>query len=217
VKNRSRLPTKSGVLELLPRTVGSLAKAVRAIKGFSVELLIADWQSTDWPLDSWVYKKVGKLPTLILPVRDEFFSRGKGLNLAAKVSHGEMLFFTDADVLIPADMLTRIMACKAKNQACFPICWREDFPFDREKGRWITWGYGLCAVTREVWKKVGGWKEWSSWGGEDLMFFKKVVQVVGKRGINRPRVLGLIHQWHPHGVGSYQKPDSWHWKQERSK
>ena len=52
IKNRSRLSIDDNELLLFPNCVKSIVESTR--KHPDCELVIADWQSEDWPLVEWV-------------------------------------------------------------------------------------------------------------------------------------------------------------------
>jgi hypothetical protein len=68
--------------------------------------------------------------------------------------------------------------------------------------RYIGTGYGLCAVTRTMWKEAEKWQEWSSWGGEDNVFKSRLV----KKGYEmyRDKYPDFIHIDHPRDYNVYK-------------
>ena len=63
LKNRSRIST--AVRRTLPVPEKSFETLARAAESFaptaSVEIVVADFESTDWPLDEWLAQQAGKL------------------------------------------------------------------------------------------------------------------------------------------------------------
>ena len=238
VKNRSlvKYSSKSGkskmdILHLFPKMVESLADAVKIPQlhppilqpgdrqsdvpaEYKVELSITDWRSDDWPLEEWIYEKAGDLPVVLNHINDEYFSRGKGLNIAAKNSRGTKLFFCDADILTPREFIKFALS---DNRCLFPICMDEKTGWAGVMGGSI-YGYGICVLTKDIFDKIGPWPEWTSWGGEDNVMWNRANKGLrSAREIWRNKFEGLIHQWHPKRREHYERPDRWHWDKSGGK
>jgi hypothetical protein len=157
------------------------------------ELVIADWQSNDWPLVDWVQQAASPVPTRLVTVEDHPFSRGKGCNVAATMAKGDALLFLDADCLLCASLIERGLECVRQGKAYFPIVFSFDGP-EHGGGWWSDGGYGVCLLDNETYRLSGGWPEYNSWGNEDLDFFNRICSLVEAA---RERVPGFCHQWHP--------------------
>ena len=79
LKNRSRVPSEAGLLELFPNCVRSLAKLHEKV--VPIELVVADFHSDDCPLAEWLVKEAGPMPCRRLDISGSF-SRGRGMNEA---------------------------------------------------------------------------------------------------------------------------------------
>jgi glycosyltransferase involved in cell wall biosynthesis len=182
--------------------VESIAKSV---PDGEIELVVTDWMSTDWPIREWIDEAVDTAFSLkIVDIKKEWFSRGYGLNLAAEHAKSDILFFTDTDIIMTEEVLEdAIVQCSA-GKAFYPIC-RHDVDHSDHDG-WIDCGYGICAVTRDMWIKVGKWKEWSSWGGEDDAFYYGVRD---NFEVHRRRYEGFLHMDHPKPMDVYEKQDKY--------
>jgi hypothetical protein len=190
VKNRSLVATDSGVLRLFPKCVESIVAAHTAID--DLELVVADWESDDWPLDQWLPDAVTTL-ALQLVQMEGGFSRGRGLNAAARAASGDMLFFTDADCLICPLVIEKSVRYMREGKAFFPVLYSFDGP-DHCGGWWRHSGYGNATVTRDTYQHAGGWPEYDKWGKEDDDFYERVS---GVASVVREEVPGFFHQWHP--------------------
>ena len=159
------------------------------------ELVVADWGSTDCADARWLSRALEHakmdVTTICLP-GDVLFSRGVGLNRAANTAQHDDLFFIDTDMLIPQSVFDRAREVLRSGSAYFPICWSYSDP-GHTKGRWRVNGKGIAAVTRDVWRKAGGWPEFHQWGSEDRMFYDAVQKLVP---VVRENTKGLFHQWH---------------------
>ena len=117
VKNRSIVRCEHGELKLFPNCVDSIIRARGAIP--ELELIVADWESNDWPLEQWLYEAAGPVPVQIVRMSGTF-SRGRGLNAAAAAAHGEFLFFLDADALVSESVLRSGISAMQEGKAYFP-------------------------------------------------------------------------------------------------
>src|SRR3954471_21299859 len=91
LKNRARVAHDGRVLTLFPNCVRSLAEAASAIREVgSIELVVADFHSDDWPLSEWLAAAAGALPVRVVPV-DGAFSRGRGINRAVTEAASDQL------------------------------------------------------------------------------------------------------------------------------
>lgn len=196
IKNRSKVHRRSLVLNLFPLCIESIVKSAPSFDG-SIELVVADYSSDDLPLSDWLHKAVNgfvlKIETLS---KEKPFSRGEGLNTAARASSGKTLFFLDADMIVCPAVLQRAREVAEKGEAYFPICWSFKTP-DHNSGWWRKSGFGNCALSYKVFQSVGGWDQFPTWGAEDALLRKRVEN---KTSIVREEVDGFQHQWHPNGL-----------------
>ena len=192
LKNRSRVNHEKRRLELFPNCVRSLVEAAANIAaGELIELVVADFGSDDWPLVEWLPQRIGNLAYQIISVPGPF-SRGKGLNIAAKYAKSEQLFLCDADILFETVALQRALAVLGQGQVWLPVC-----RYLNEVGEPVFWqdlGYGLVALSREIFELAEGVPEFESWGGEDEIL-RDALATCAKSV--RERSQGLYHQWHP--------------------
>jgi glycosyltransferase involved in cell wall biosynthesis len=193
IKNRSRLQVDGHELRLFPHCVASIVAAVPS--DVRCELVIADWESDDWPLDEWLAAAAAPLPTQILTLKGTF-SRGAGRNAAARAARADRLLFLDADCLACPDLLRRGLEALEEHKNHFPILYSFADPLHQE-GWWRSEGFGNCMVARSVFESVGGFPEYDSWGREDNDFFEECSRI--RRSI-RERVEGFYHQWHPNDL-----------------
>ena len=119
VKNRSRVAVDGRDLTLLPNCIRSIASSVGCNP--ACEIVVSDWGSDDWPLDDWLMETAAPLPAKITPLEGTF-SRGRGLNAAARSARGSTLFFLDADMLVSARALRAGHDAISFRQGFLPGC-----------------------------------------------------------------------------------------------
>jgi hypothetical protein len=190
VKNRSRVIAEGHELKLFPNCIRSVVASIPA--NLDCELVVADWQSDDWPLDQWIGEAVGCLPLKLLTLTGDF-SRGQGRNAAAEAAGSDWLFFLDADCVISERVLQRGTEVLANEKAFFPVVYAYNDP-EHESGHWCHGGYGNCMVSRNVFARVGHFPEYPFWGREDVHFFEKVAAI---QDVIRGEMGEFDHQWHP--------------------
>ena len=189
IKNRSRLEIDGREIRLFPRCVASIREALKGVRG---ELVVADWGSEDWPLDEWLPAAASPVPVRTIRLEGTF-SRGTGLNAAARAARGEVLFFADTDALVTAEVLHRGIEHAGSGKAYFPIIFAYDSP-QHSTGRWCEGGFGHCFIAKAAFEEAGGWPEYRSWGQED----KELWRVISARmPVVREKAAGFHHQWHP--------------------
>jgi len=198
VKNRSRVRVGDHELNLFPNCIRSIAETT---ENLPCELVVCDWGSSDWPLEEWIYKVGQKMPVKVITA-EGYFNRGRGCNMAAESSSGDILFFVDADALFSSnDVFERGFKHIAEGIAYFPVLFSYS-DLSHKSGWWRHKGYGHCMVSREMFRLSGGWPEYDRWGKEDTHFYDRIKGVVP---IAREEVPGFFHQWHPTGI-DWKKP-----------
>lgn len=192
VHNRSKVPYGRDHLFLFPGCIDSVAKAVGGMP--EVEIVIADWDSSDWRLNDWIHDKLKGLRYTIV-FHSGVFSRGEGRNIAADNAKGDLLFFLDADMLVDQSVIINGLSKLREGMAFFPQCF---YFIDKghSKGFWCN-GKGNCMVTREWYQQAGKWpcppvykKEFD----EDWKFFQSIESRVPAYSEKEE---GLLHQFHP--------------------
>jgi len=201
VKNRSRLLVDGRELRLFPNCVRSIARAMPS--EVPCELVVADWQSDDWPLGEWLEEAARPLPVRLATVEGAF-SWGRGRNVAAQAARAPILLFLDADVLLCRDVVTRGLRVVGEGKSYFPIFYYFLDP-EHERGAWWHYGYGQCMATRAIYERSGGWPEDYTYGQEDTEFFRRMASVAHAV---REKVDGFYHQWHP-GDASRERSVKW--------
>lgn len=190
VKNRSRVVTEYGTLELFPMLVDSL---LTALQPGEAELVVADWGSTDWPLQEWLDQRSAWLPVQLVTIQSAGFSRGLGLNAAAEQATSDLVCFVDADMLIPRDLCTQSVEAVGNGSVFAPICYYY-LDHRHKTGFWAEGGYGCCALTKKMLATVGGWPVYHEWGFADTHLMERLALYYP---ISRPKINRFIHQWHP--------------------
>jgi hypothetical protein len=193
IKNRSRVFAEGRELLLFPNSIDSIRSSLPG--NIDAELVVADWDSDDWPLPQWLPQAAGRLALHIVPMQG-YFSRGRGLNEAARAAKGDVLFFTDADCLTCPELFNAGIRHVNQGAAFFPVLYSYLDPEHRE-GWWRHSGFGNCILPRHVWEQANGWPEYNTWGKEDEDFLKRVSAIAE---IVREEVPGFFHQWHPEDI-----------------
>ena len=153
------------------------------------ELVLVDFMSDDFNLDK-LQNMFKKLEIKIVKV-DDYFSRGKGLNIGYQNSSYDTVFFCDADMIFfTREVFDRAYEVIDNGDAYFPICLDLCEP-SHQFGYWRTSGYGMSFVKKSE-KVDGTWSEYGSLGKEDNDFWE---MHDGCRV--REKIGGYCHQWHP--------------------
>ncbi|WP_146393485.1 glycosyltransferase [Allorhodopirellula solitaria] len=206
LKNRSRIAHQDHLLELFPKCVETIIAASREFmetwaepspqgSHFShratVELVIADFNSDDWPLSQWIANTADGL-TLKYFNLTEGFSRGRGLNMAAMHASSDRLLFLDADMLVTAQLMRDGIEAIDQATAYFPV-----FRYLNIHGSLLDLehaSFGNVFLSKQMFAASGGVPEFQSWGGEDDIFYERVRRITN---IRRDEGNGFYHQWHP--------------------
>jgi glycosyltransferase involved in cell wall biosynthesis len=189
-KNRSKLQADRKTLYLLPHCIDSIIGASRDSQT-PLEVVVSDWDSTDWPLEDWLPEK--EISSKIIPIDRDRFSLGYGRNIAAQSAFYNILFFLDADMLLNKSVLEDAVRSVEDGKMFFPIC-SDMYTNEIRHG-----AFGNVAMSRENYNLLGEWSEKEEWGGEDLEYFNKCK----KKGLKVSRKIypEFIHQWHPKKTG----------------
>lgn len=192
LKNRSRLSVGEETLELFPQCVRSLAHAAEQMADTGeIELVVADFQSDDWPLQEWLEVEAAPLKVRVVSL-DDRFSRGKGLNAAVEAASSDHIFLCDADMLVKPEGIQRAIDIIDSGKAWFPTY--QCLGRDGHPEFWQDFSHGMSAFHRELFQKAGPVPEFESWGGEDDLFHESLARFAP---IIRERSPFLEHQWHP--------------------
>ncbi len=163
----------------------SLCKALTAcrLKG---EIVLVYWPTPNDP--DWINQKLDSRVNLIKP--DVPFTRGGARNISAKAAKGEILFFCDADMLVPLNLLPRALELIKNKAAFFPYYKRLD---KRGQPAIDGIGTGNCILHKSSYIESGGFPEYNKWGGEDTKF----THWFGHRNrAVREQCPGFFHQYH---------------------
>lgn len=191
IKERSRQHYDGRLLELFPRCIDSLVAS--GTLQDQIEVVVADYGSTDWPLMDWLPQRLGRVPVTIVTMEGDF-SRGRGLNYAAAHARQDILFFLDVDMLLTRELLKLAFEQAQAGKVFAPVSQDLD-QAGRIRGERLD-GYGSVAVGKELFERAGRWPEFLSWGGEDTILFETLQTLAP---ILRRKVDHFFHQWHPEG------------------
>lgn len=193
-KLRSRVELENGgTLELFPKMIQSLRDSVRELDDFKFELVVSDFDSSDYPLSQWLDEESAGMPVNVIDCQGITFDRGTGLNTAADYAQYDVFCLMDTDMLLGKPFWIEAKRAIVNNMAFFPICWSYKDPKHTE-GWWRETGFGMSVVTRDWYYNAGKVEEMGKWGKEDNIFVHRISQIVQ---IYRPRLKNYYHQWHP--------------------
>lgn len=184
-------------LHLLPNLLHSLVKIHEKTDDWKI--ILVDYESTDVNMKTLCETILeGKIP-YILHIVSDTFSRGSGLDLAAKIARNQgisSLFFCDADMYFTRRYIfERAYEALANNRIFYPVC----FSFtqvDHQRGYWRDSGYGMVFMNTDVYFNSSRWKHNVSWGYEDNDLYKNF----SNQNIVRLNCPGYFHQWHPNSI-----------------
>ena len=188
-----------------PDRTANFLRAVGAYEALGCgdhELVVADYGST---LDWQELRERAPFPIVVESVSG-YFNRAQGLNRAAARARSPLLFFVDADILVPARFCETLRRCVGAGRAFFPRCFRlkQGSPLIVRPGlgRWAP-GFGMCGILAQDFARVGGWDEvlGRSWGGEDREFFGRA----RRRLAVDTSLSELLDQWHPRSIAYREK------------
>jgi glycosyltransferase involved in cell wall biosynthesis len=193
LKNRTVFEHKGKTYYPFKNFVKSLTRINR--HRFNLELVVADFNSTDIVLESWIYDEIKHVELKIIKVNSEYFSRGKGLNIAVDNSKYGILFLVDADMILSDQVLQRGMIHLKRNKTFFPIALKH-IDEKMKVTRWFQTGTGNVMIMKKLYNNMGRFPEYNTWGKEDKKLFDTMVQIHNKPVV-REKCKGFFHQWHP--------------------
>ena len=162
---------------------------------FNIQLVVADFNSDDIKIESWIYDEIKHVELKIVKVDDEYFSRGRGLNVAVDNAKFDILFLTDADMVIGKKVIERgVLNVVKRGRTFFPIATKH-IDDKMKVTRWFQTGTGNVMITRAMYDLMGRFNEYKTWGKEDKKFYDKMISLNKK--VVREKCKGFHHQWHP--------------------
>lgn len=184
------MKVNNNVLPLFQNCLLNLSSALRDING---EVVICDFNSTDWNPMRDIPQLIPDLPVKVIKTNPLIeLNRGMGRNLCAGEANGKYLMFLDADVIINHGFLVESLQIVYQNYAFFPVI---DSALDvRNNQFYQRWtGFGNSLVAKKTWE-VCSFPEYYNWGREDDDFYFKVSK---QSPVLRKPIKGVWHQWHP--------------------
>jgi glycosyltransferase involved in cell wall biosynthesis len=203
IKEYSRQIVDGRTLELFPNCVDSIVNS--SVATDEIQIIVADYASTDWPLQQWLPQRARHIKTRIVPITGNF-SHGRGRNCAAAHAEHHTLLFLDGDMLVTREFLRLSCQYVREGKAFVPIY--QDLNDQGLVFRQRLDGYAALAISRSMFERVGRWPEFYSWGGDDTLLFARLTRI---GVVVRHPVDGFLHQWHPEGQWKerfFQRPAS---------
>lgn len=186
------MATNGVILTPFPVCIKALSNSL--VLDSNVELVVTDWESTDWPIKEWIEEVIPYIPITLVTIKADGFSAGKGRNIAAKYATGNNIFFLDADIIVNHETIDFGLIQCENNKVYYPTV-----KYETElKGKQIIHeGGGNLFICKDIFNKIGPWPEYWNHGWEDV----KLVDNIKKANI--PIVtndkISIFHQWHPDG------------------
>lgn len=176
----------------------------RANKRCALQLIAVDHESKDGDVSALL--KVSMLKTRFLN-RPRPFRRAAGLNAGFRLATGRVVFFTDADIIHPPDLVDVLLSTVKAGVCYFPICQnlrKEADLVAAIKGtvlpEWLVprlrkKGFGICGFWHKDFAKILWDERFRSWGKEDNDLRGRTVRKHKLKLVRKP-LPGLHHMWH---------------------
>jgi len=151
-----------------------LLQALGKLPATAFRLNLLDWHSTDYDYARAVRSLPYRVDLSQGPATEDY-NRALGRTLAYAIRPSapeDIVFFLDADMLVPPDFCATIASHVARGRCYFPICYslyegkspcvhldrRPQHPRWREaNGWWRKAGYGNCGFVAADYVALGGW------------------------------------------------------------
>jgi glycosyltransferase involved in cell wall biosynthesis len=178
-------------LNLLINCLESLKNIKRDNEHF--EIILVDFNSDD--IDVKLLETNKNNFNIRVIKENDYFSRGKGLNIGLKHSSNDNILFCDADMMFKDHELFDSLYKEIHDgKVFFPICLDLCEP-THQLGYWRTSGYGICGLNKNLLEKHNyKWSEYDTLGKEDNDFWSFFDEL---NLTSRYKVKGYYHQWHP--------------------
>ena len=179
-------------IPLFERTFPFLVNTLNQTK-VDAEIIILDSTPAGDPrgLGDWCVDR-----RLRIVKNDVEFNRGAGRAKLGELASGEILYWMDADMIVPPQVITRGIVFARQGQAYYPLYDFEHMPGDLTRYSEGN-GTGNLIIQREIYDISPKWPtDMNGWGGEDtkLAHWFKIHGMVF-----REHIPGFIHLWHPKG------------------
>jgi hypothetical protein len=140
---------------------------------YGVELVVTVYCPIELRSNDWFEVTSPRLRSTTIKAYGEY-SRGQGMNLAARVCRSNWLFLCDVDLLATTEVLARGIASLSTGKAYFPIPSSQG-PDETSSLKQMS---RFCAsfVTREKFWESGGCPENVTWSGGDNVLFAQVAK-----------------------------------------
>ena len=193
VQNRSKFLLSNGqYCNLLPNCLASVAASVKHLQ--NVEIVISDFNSTDWPLGEWIDEVLKGVDYKIIE-SDSGFNRGAGRNMAADHAKGDILFFLDADMLVTKEVIEIGMDMVRQGIVFYPMCFYFLNP-EHSQGFWCE-GKGNVFMSKDIYLASGKWPSPPYFQNElyEDVHYYNVIKDSGAT-LKDTKIAGFFHQYH---------------------
>lgn len=146
--------------------------------------------------------------------RGWFWNRAHALNIGLSYATGQIILFSDIDLIFESDFLSKIAALDYSKSyysfSCYYLPEHYDLQQLTESAQNFPENYvGLCAVNSEQVKAVGGFDEYYMvWGVEDDDLYYRLTKSGLVRKEQPANNFKVYHQWHPEFYGKL--PAAWY-------
>lgn len=190
IKNRTVFDYEGREFRLLDKNLEQICRLKKLTDKW--EICITDYQSTDVNLEEYLPKLLrDRIPYKYLRMNSGKFSRGEGLNYAAALASGQILFFLDVDMYFTdRTVIEKAINLANSGYVYFPIC-SSFTTAEHTHYQARPSGKGNVALHRKMFLR-NRWTHNRQWGKEDDIFFNFFRKIAVRDYTRR-----FFHLWHP--------------------
>jgi glycosyltransferase involved in cell wall biosynthesis len=145
--------------------------------------------------------------------RGMFWNRAHALNTGIHFAKGEIILFSDIDLVYPNDFLENIAALSFERKFYTFSCYylpegQSPFETSSEEIKALKNHYvGLCAASKESVTQIRGFNEYYMvWGGEDDELYEDLASAGNEWRKFTAQEFPVLHQWHPNHAPPHPTP-----------
>lgn len=190
--------------------IRNIAEIVRQTQDLNVHVIIIDYESNDINIEATLERSSLRSFTVVKMPAKERFQRALALQRGAQTvtDPHSIIFLSDLHLKIPPKLITTIPKhCVEGKMAFAPVVKRLRCGYypDLPLGYWETLGFGLLAIYKSDFDRVGGMniKEFTEWGGEDWELLDRIL--MSGLEVERLKIPDFYHFYHPALGKSHQR------------